>query len=212
MAALRFTRNRFTATFLALATGTLATLLVGVAPLHAATYALDTANSKLMFKVKHMTISTVTGRFDDFDGTFDFDPQTRKLSSVSATIQMSSVNTGTERRDADLRSDNFFDVENYPVATFKSTDISSIDKKGKLTIKGDLTIRGITKPVVLDAELGGEVKDSRGNSRVAFAATGEIDRMDYGVSWDNVLETGGLVVSHEVDIILEIEGVTKTLQ
>lgn len=187
-------------------------LLAGLAfatPAPAMNFSVDAAHSKVQFKVKHMAVSTVTGRFNKADATFEFDPENKVLESVSATIDPSSIDTGNERRDNHLRSADFFDVENYPLITFVSTDISAIDENGALTIIGDLTMRGVTKEITLQAEYGGHLKDPWGNDRVGFIATGEVDRMDYGVSWDNVIESGGLVVSHEVEIHLEIEGIHR---
>lgn len=174
----------------------------------AAQYKIDTSHSEVDFKVKHLTISWVKGSFQEFSGSFDLPDEGYEGASVEAVIKVASVDTGTERRDNHLRSADFFDVANYPDMTFKSkavTDISGDTFK----VVGDLTLRGTTKEVVLDVELTGKVKDPWGNDRVAFTAQTAINRQDFGVKWSQVLEAGGLVVSDEVQIMLEIEAVRE---
>ncbi len=174
----------------------------------AAQFSIDPAHSAVIFKVKHLSISTVTGRFEKFSGTFDFDGQGIKSSKVEAVITAASINTDVSKRDEHLRSADFFDVEKYPELKFVSKGVKDV-KKNKFKILGDLTMHGVTKPVVLDAEFGGEVKDPWGNTRVGFNAATKINRKEYGLTYGKALETGGLVVGEEVTIILEIEGIKK---
>lgn len=173
-----------------------------------AEYAIDTAHSQVIFKVKHLAISTVTGRFDTFEGSYAFDSEDISKSSVETSIVASSINTNEKDRDDHLRSDDFLDVEKYPNITFKSKSINK-GKGNDFQIVGDLTIHGVTKEVTLDAEYEGSAKDPRGNERSAFTANGEISRKDYGMTWNKVLEAGGFVVGDEVKITLEIQGVRK---
>lgn len=175
---------------------------------HAAWYGVDPSHSRVGFKVKHLSISTVTGSFDKYAASFEFDPDTDQLTSVIATIDPRSINTGNQRRDDHLRSPDFFGVETDTTIAFKSTEIAPL-KDGKTTIKGDLTIRGVTKPVVLEAEYGGAITDPRGNSRAAFTARGTINRKDFGVNWHQTLDGGGLVVSDEVQLVIEVEGMKQ---
>lgn len=184
------------------------TVLLATTGADAAWYGVDASHSRVGFKVKHYGISTVTGSFDRYNASFDFDPDTEKLGSVIATIEAASINTGTSGRDDHLRSPDFFGVEKDSTIVFKSTEIAPL-KDGKTTIKGDLTIRGVTRPVVLEAEYGGAITDPRGNSRVAFSARGMINRKDFGVNWSKVMDNGGLVVSDEVQLVIEVEGIKQ---
>ncbi len=170
---------------------------------NADTYKIDATHSSVGFSVRHMAISKVNGEFNEFDGTVDIDGADTSKWSCDVTIQVASIDTRSERRDGHLKSPDFFNVEEFPTITFKSTKVVP---KGdnKLEIMGDLTMRGVTKPVTLDAELLGHFETERGK-RAGFTATTTINRMDYGVSWDNMMETGGVVVSHDVDITLDIQ-------
>lgn len=173
----------------------------------AVTYAIDPDHSQVIFKVKHMGISTVTGRFDLVEGSYTFDEAEIGNSSVETTIQTASVNTNKQKRDDHLKSPDFLNVDKYPTITFKSKEV----KKGGdgLIIVGDLTINGVTKQVELDAEYGGKAVDPMGNERTAFTAETKIDRKDYGITWNKTLDTGGLVVGDDVRIELEVEGIKK---
>jgi len=169
----------------------------------AETYKIDATHSYVGFTVRHMAISKVKGAFNEFEGTIDIDPADTTKWACDVTIQTASIDTRSERRDGHLKSPDFFNAEEFPTITFKSTKV--VPKgNGALEIMGDLTMHGVTKPVTLDAEYLGGMESERGK-RAGFTATTTIDRMDYGVSWDNMMETGGLVVSHDVDITLEIE-------
>ena len=174
----------------------------------AAEYMIDPDHSQVIFKVKHIGISTVTGRFDLLEGTYDFDEKDIGGSSVDVTITTSSVNTNKQKRDDHLRSPDFLNVEKYPAITFKSKDIKE-EHGNDFTIVGDLTINGVTKEVELDAEYGGKAVDPMGNERTAFTAETTINRKDYGITWNKTLDSGGLVVGDDVKIILEVEGIKK---
>jgi polyisoprenoid-binding protein YceI len=170
------------------------------------TYALDVAHTQVGFAVRHMAVSKVRGRFTKFDGTVVVaeDPT---QSSVNVTIDANSVDTQDETRNNHLRTNDFFDVENHPTWTFVSTSVVPDGKKWKVI--GDLTIRGITRPVTLETEMEGTVKDPYGNLRAGFSATAEIDREDFDVSFGAVMDAGGLVVAKKVTIEIEAEGVLQ---
>jgi len=167
------------------------------------TFAIDTSHTRLGFAVRHMAVSKVRGDFKDFAGTLELaeDPADSK---VSVTIQAGSVDTHDENRDNHLRTNDFFDVENHPTWTFTSTAIRPISAT-EWNVDGDLTIRGVTRRVTLDATLEGVVQDPYGMHRVGFSATTSIDREDFGVSFNGVMEAGGLVVGKKVDIDIEAE-------
>jgi polyisoprenoid-binding protein YceI len=174
----------------------------------AVAYMIDPDHSQVIFSVKHMGISTVTGRFDLFEGTYNFDEKDPANSSVDVSITNSSVNTNKRKRDDHLRSPDFLNVEKYPTITFKSKEV----KKGKgndFTIIGDLTINGVTKQVVLDSEYGGKAVDPMGQERTAFTAETTINRKDFGITWNKTLDSGGLVVGDDVKITLDVEGIRK---
>jgi len=171
------------------------------------TYALDVAHTQVGFAVRHMAVSKVRGRFTKFDGTIQVaeDPT---QSSVNVTIDANSVDTQDETRNNHLRTNDFFDVENHPTWTFVSTSIVP-DGKGKWKLTGDLTIRGVTRPVTLESSLEGVVKDPYGNLRTGFSASAVIDREDFDVSFGAVMDAGGLVVAKKVTIEIEAEAVLQ---
>ena len=166
------------------------------------TWAIDPTHSIAEFAVKHLVVTTVKGRFRDFEGTLHIDEARPENSSVSASIDVASVDTSVPDRDVDLRSDNFFNAEKYPKITFRSTRVERVGD-ADYKVYGDLTIRDVTKPVILDTEFGGEADDPWGGHRAAFTATTEISRMDFGVRWNQLIESGGAVVSDKVKITLE---------
>ena len=180
--------------------------LVVAGPAAAADYQIDVSHSTVGFQVRHMAISKTNGVFDDFTGTFSFEPGNPESWSCEAVIQAASVNTGNQKRDEHLRSEDFFNVAQFPTLTFKSTGVKMEDAFEGI-LKGDLTIHGVTKPVELEFEVLGTVTDPWGNDRAGFSATLKINRQDFGLSYNNVLEAGGLVVGEEVKILLEIEGI-----
>jgi polyisoprenoid-binding protein YceI len=165
---------------------------------------LDKAHSDIQFAVRHMMISTVRGRFEEFDGTFEVNEADPIQSKIEVVIQAASINTKEPQRDADLRSPNFLEVEKYPTLTFKSTRIEKIDD-AHARIIGDLTIKDITKEVVLDVEYAGQAKSPWGTVSAGFTATTQIDRKDWGLTYNAVLETGGVLVGDEVKITIELE-------
>ncbi|HWE69814.1 MAG TPA: YceI family protein [Acidimicrobiales bacterium] len=173
----------------------------------AGTYVLDVAHTQVGFAVRHMAVSKVRGRFTKFDGTIQIaeDPT---ASSVSVTIDANSIDTQDETRNNHLRTNDFFDVENHPTWTFVSTSMIP-DGKAKWKLTGDLTIRGVTRPVTLETSLEGVVKDPYGNLRVGFSASAEIDREDFDVSFGAVMDAGGLVVAKKVTIEIEAEAVLQ---
>ncbi len=171
------------------------------------TYDIDPSHTELGFAVRHMAVSKVRGRLSKFSGTLVLadDPADSK---AAVTIDATSVDTRDENRDAHLRTNDFFDVENHPTWTFSSTSIKP-DGPSEFKVDGDLTIRGVTKPVTLDVSLEGVVKDPYGNHRVGFSASTSINREDFGVAFGAVMEAGGLVVAKKVDIQIELEAVLQ---
>lgn len=169
---------------------------------------LDPAHTLVEFAAKHMMITTVKGRFSEVEGTIhdvDDDP-TR--SWVEATIKAASIDTRTPDRDNHLRSADFLDVEHYPDITYRST---RIEKTGDNSFRmhGDLTIRGQTRPVALDVTREGRGKDPWGGERAGFSASGKIDRRDWGLTWNQALETGGILVGNDIKISIEVEAVKQ---
>lgn len=172
----------------------------------ATTYKVDPSHTTVGFKIRHL-FTNVTGRFDTFEGTIDFDPAKPEETKVEGTIQATSINTSNEKRDNHLRSGDFFDVEKFPTITFKSTEVSDLDaqkKSGKL--HGVLNMHGVEKPVVLDVAFLGSAKDPWGNTRAGFTATMTVNRKDYGVNWNETLDSGGLLIGEEVAIEINVEG------
>jgi polyisoprenoid-binding protein YceI len=182
-----------------------ASLVLVAAAAHAASLKIDPEHSTVGFRVRHL-ISTVNGRFNEFSGTIDYEAGNLSLSSVKVTIQAASVDTNVAARDKDLRSKRFFDVEKHPTLEFESDSITDVSgSKGK--IKGRLTIHGVTKPVVLDAEFLGQSKDPWGNEHFGFQARTTISREEFGMKWNEVIEAGGVMVGDEIEIILDISAV-----
>ncbi len=167
-------------------------------------WAIDNSHSSVQFTVRHMMISKVRGRFQNFSGTVDFDEQNPANSSVNVQIEAASIDTRDEKRDAHLTSADFLDVANHPYLTFVSKRIEVLDDShGK--IYGDLTIRGVTNEVVLDVEYNGQAKSPWGTTSAGFNATTKINRKDWGLNWNVALETGGVLVGEEVTIEIELE-------
>jgi polyisoprenoid-binding protein YceI len=151
-----------------------------------------------------MMISTVRGRFEEFDGIFDLNETDPTQSKIEVVIQTASINTKEAQRDAHLKSPDFFDVEKYPVITFKSKRVEKLDKQHARLV-GNLTIKGITKEVVLDVEYAGQAKSPWGTINAGFTAQTKINRKDWDLTWNVALETGGVLVSEEVTISIELE-------
>ncbi len=173
----------------------LATSLLVAATALANNYRVDTTHSEIAFKVSHLGISTMTGYFNDFSTSFDLDPETK------------SVDTHVEDRDRHLKSADFFDVESYPEIRFTSKR-AEVVSKNKVKLHEDLSIRGVTKPVVLDVEFKGAATGPMGYQRAAFVASTTINRKDFGVSWNKTLDTGGFVGGEDVRIQLELEAIS----
>jgi len=172
------------------------------------TWTIDPTHSIAEFAVKHFVITTVKGRFRDLDGKLEIDEANPENSSVTANIQVASVDTNVADRDAHLRSDDFFNAEQYPLITFQSTRVERVSDD-RYKVHGNLTIRDVTRPVTLDSEFEGEADDPWGNRRAALTATTQISRKEFGVKWNQALETGGAVVSDNVKITLHIEAIEQ---
>ncbi|HJZ47398.1 MAG TPA: YceI family protein [Roseiflexaceae bacterium] len=172
---------------------------------------IDPAHSEIQFSAKHMMISTVRGRFNEFTGTVDGDEANPTAAKVEVKIDASTLVTGDEKRDTHLRSPDFLDVEKYPYLTFKSTRVEQVDDShGKLY--GDLTIRDVTNPVVLDFEYAGQAKTPWGTTSAGFNATTKINRKDWDLNWNVALETGGWLVSDQIRIDIELELIKQVEQ
>ncbi len=173
-----------------------------------AKWEFDLAHSSVNFTVRHLIVSKVRGRFTKWSGSLKFDPKNPAASSVEVQIDAASIDTADAQRDTHLRSADFFEVEKFPRLSFKST---RVEKDGDhFKVAGDLTIHGVSKPVVLLVEYGGQVKDPWGKDRVGFTASTSIDRKDFGLTWNQVLDLGGVAVGEKVDISLDLEA-TKVI-
>jgi polyisoprenoid-binding protein YceI len=175
------------------------------------TWQIDPAHTTIEFAVKHMMFTTVRGRFKDFTGTVHVDERNADKSRVEVRIDAKSIDTGVADRDAHLRSADFLDVEKHPHITFRSTRVGGAHKKegDRFTITGDLEIRGKAMPVTLEATFEGVGKDPWGKQRAGFAARTEIDRREWGLRWNQALETGGVLVGHGVKIEVEVQAVKQ---
>lgn len=167
------------------------------------TWNIDASHSSIAFSVRHLMISNVKGEFQKFSGTVTWDSANPAASAVEVEIDMSSINTHEDKRDAHLKSADFFDVENFPKMTFRATSVKAKDDGGELT--GDLTIRGVTRPVTLQVDgPTAEQKDPWGNTRIGASATTKIKRSDFNITWNAGLEAGGVLVGDEVKIQIEV--------
>ena len=172
------------------------------------TWTIDPTHSIAEFAVKHLVVTTVKGRFRDLEGTIEIDEAQPENSSVEAKIAVASVDTNVEDRDKHLRSDDFFNAEQFPYLTFRSTRIQRLGEE-RFKLIGELTIRDVTKEVDLDGEYEGQIADPWGNQRAAFTATTQISRKEFGIRWNQALETGGAVVGDNVKITLHLEAVRQ---
>lgn len=169
------------------------------------TYTVDEAHSSVGFRVRHLGITNVHGQFGEFDSYVHVDPDDLSTLEASAEIRVASIDTGVEKRDGHLKSGDFFDAETYPTMTFRSTEVRNVEGN-RFDLVGDLTIRGTTREVVLDGTFVGSA--TMGESRrIAIEASTTINRFDYGLKWDAVTELGGLIVSEDVRIELEIQAI-----
>lgn len=175
------------------------------------TWQIDAAHTSVEFAVKHMMFTTVRGRFKDVKGTIEANESNPDQSTVTVEIATASIDTGSADRDAHLRSADFLDVENHPTITFRSKRVDGAMKKegDKFRLTGDLTIRGTTMEVTLDCTYEGTGKDPWGGTRAGSRAEGRIDRRDWGLKWNQALETGGILVANEVRIEVEVQAVKQ---
>lgn len=169
-------------------------------------YEIDKAHTVIGFKVRHLGIANVTGTFSDYSTRIKLDPDDLSTMEAAARIKVASVDTGNERRDADLRSPNFFEAETYPDIRFESTEVIAVNGN-EFELAGNLTIHGVTKRVVLEGELIGVAQGPGGKQRVGIEAETTIDRREFGLEWNRLTEAGGVIVGHDVKIFLEIEAV-----
>jgi len=171
-----------------------------VSTLFAGNYNVDGAHSSVGFQVKHMMISKVTGTFEKFEGTFEYDEKTDTLKSLSGKIDVTSINTANAKRDKHLNADDIFDSAKYPTIDFVVTKIDGDD------VYGDFTLKGVTKNIKLDFDEGGSIVDQRGTQRAGFSLEGEINRSDFGLTYNSVLEAGGVTIGDTVKLNIEIQG------
>jgi polyisoprenoid-binding protein YceI len=183
-----------------------ATSAVSATTISPGTYTIDKAHSTVGFRVRHLGISNVAGSFSDFDATVTLDPADLTTFAATATVNVASIDTRNERRDNHLRSEDFFAADQYPQLRFVSTGVRNVSGN-RFQIEGDLTMRGVTRPVVLDAEMIGAATGPDGSQRVGVEARTTVDRHDYGLNWSRLTEAGGVVVARDVEIILDIQAI-----
>jgi polyisoprenoid-binding protein YceI len=172
------------------------------------TYTIDYQHSDVGFSVRHMVFAKVRGHFTKWTADFAFDAADPSKSSVNVAIEAASIDTREPQRDAHLKSPDFLEAEKYPKLTYKSTKVEKTGDK-RYAVSGDLTIRGVTKPVKLDVEELGGGKDPWGNQRIAFVAKTRVERADFGLKWNQALEAGGVLVGEHVDIEIDVEAIAK---
>ncbi len=175
---------------------------------HADSWQIDSSHTSVEFTVRHMMISNVKGQFQKTTGTITANGNDPASAKVDVTIDASSVDTRVERRDAHLKSPDFLDVAKFPTITFKSTKVEAVGPN-KWTMTGDLTIHGVTRPVVLDVEGSGPPIQVMGHTRAGASATGKIKRSDFGLTWNKALETGGVLVGDDIAISIDVEAVKE---
>lgn len=169
----------------------------------AGTYKIDESHTQVSFKIKHLVIATVSGRFNKFSGDFKYDSVAGKVEGLKTLIETSSVDTNEPDRDKHLKSKEFFDVEKFKNIEFKGKEFS-IKEKSSGEVKGDLTIHGVTKPVILKVDFKGEATDPWGNNRLVFEAQTNVNRKDFGLTWNKGLDKGGVMIAD--DVVINIEG------
>ncbi len=172
-------------------------------------WGIDPTHSEAGFKVKHLVISTVNGKFNQFEGTIEAEEDSFENANISFAAKIDSISTGVADRDAHLKSDDFFNAEKYPELKFKSTSFQKVSDEN-YELKGDLTIRDITKTVNLNVIYGGTVTDPYGNTKAGFEISGKVNRKEFGLKWDAVTEAGSVVVSEEVKLDLNIQIVKQS--
>ncbi|GAA4916688.1 YceI family protein [Mucilaginibacter defluvii] len=167
-------------------------------------WTLDPTHSEVQFKVKHLVISTVTGSFKNFEGTLTTEGDDIANGTVEFSLDVNSIDTNQEQRDGHLKSADFFDAEQYPKITFKSTSLTAKGDDEYVAV-GDLTVKGITKPVTLNVEFGGSADDFYGNTKAGFEVTGKISRKEFGLTWEGVTEAGSIVVGDDIKLIANVQ-------
>jgi polyisoprenoid-binding protein YceI len=167
-------------------------------------WSIDPTHSEVQFKIKHLVISTVTGQFNEFSGSLESEDKNFNGANARFEALISSISTNNSDRDAHLKSADFFDADNYPTLKFESREFTHL-KDNLYKITGDFTIKGITKEISLDAEYGGSMIDFYGNEKAGFEISGKINRKDFGLTWSAVTEAGGVVVSDEVKLQLNVQ-------
>jgi polyisoprenoid-binding protein YceI len=170
------------------------------------TYAIDPTHSRIGFVARHAMVTKVRGSFNEFDGSGFFDEEDPSQSTLQLTIKAASIDTRNADRDAHLRSNDFFDMETYPEITFASTDVHQVDGE-HYRVTGDLTIKGVTRPVTVDFEYTGAAVDPYGNRRIGFEGQTTVNRKDWGVNWNAVLDAGGVLVSEKVTLEFEVSAI-----
>jgi polyisoprenoid-binding protein YceI len=185
--------------------GVVGALLLCSTAAAAKTFKIDQAHTNVTFRVSHL-FTTVTGRFTDFTGQISFDEAKPLETKVAGSIVAASINTDNEKRDTHLRSADFFDVEKFPTITFSTDKVADVDPGAhKAKLHGTLTMHGVSRPIVLESQFLGAGKDPWGNSKAGFRGTTKLNRKDFGLSWNQTLETGGLLVGEEIEIIIDVE-------
>lgn len=169
-----------------------------------AKWTIDPAHSEVYFKIRHLVISTVTGSFKKFEGEVEAEKEDFTDAKIKFSADIDSIDTNADQRDTHLKSEDFFDAASHPRLTFKSTKVVKKSDTDYI-VNGDLTIKGITKPVELNVEFGGGAKDLYGQTKAGFEVTGKINRQDFGLTWNALTEAGGLVVSDDVKLIMSIQ-------
>lgn len=172
------------------------------------TWAIDPTHSEISFKVKHMMITNVSGKFDSFDATIESEGEEFENSEISFTAQAKSINTGNADRDNHLRGADFFDADHFGTINFKSTTVQKGNNDDYI-INGDLTIKDVTKNITLEAEYGSPTLDPWGNNKIGLSITGKINRKDFGLTWNTALESGGVLVGEEIKLAGELQFVKK---
>ena len=167
-------------------------------------WSVDKAHSQVQFSVTHLIISEVTGKFNSFDANIETVKDDFSDVKIDFSADINSINTENEKRDAHLKSDDFFNAEKYPKMTFKATSMKKVSNN-KFKLTGDLTIRDVTKKITLDVTYNGTVKDPWGNTKAGFKISGELNRFDYNLKWNSLMEAGGAVVSKEVRLNINLE-------
>lgn len=167
-------------------------------------WAIDPSHSEIQFKVKHLVISTVTGYFRSFEGSVETDNDSFENAKIRFSADVTSIDTNNEQRDGHLKSDDFFGAENFPKLTFESTSFKKVSDNN-YTLTGAITLKGVTKEITLTAELGGKAVDPYGNEKAGFEINGKLNRKEFGLNWDAVTEAGGIVVSDEVRLHLNVQ-------